>query len=134
MHPTSEVALEINIGYCQLSTSFKCESMPPLPFDADGLMIIMYTLTLTIIGETRLNWARHAPQPVSRPRGCLQGVSTVSYRCSSECLIQVVNSLVGCRAKGGAPAERLVTDGGESGRDCDLSEGGAVLMKVGREF
>ena len=51
----------------------------------------------------------------------------------SQCLVEVVNSLVGCRAEGSASAERLLADGGEGGRDCDLSEGGAVLRKGGAD-
>ena len=51
----------------------------------------------------------------------------------SQCLVEVVNSLVGCRAEGSASAERLLADGGEGGRDCDLSEGAAVLRKGGAD-
>ena len=71
---------------------------------------------------------------------CLQGVSAVSTALGavsatllSQCLVEVVNSLVGCRAEGSASAERLLADGGEGGRDCDLSEGGAVLRKGGAD-
>ena len=51
------------------------------------------------------------------------GASNVSFRC----LMQVENSLAGCRAEGSASTERFVADGGEGGREGDLSEGGAVL-------
>ena len=81
-------------------------------------------------------WGPHAPQPVSRPREvpprCLRR-HAAQLSLLSQCLVEVVNSLVGCRAEGSASAERLLADGGEGGRDCDLSEGGAVLRKGGAD-
>ena len=102
----------------------------------DVLNIPTHCQTLTTRRGNTVEWMGPACAAASFPAaGGASKVSPPSAQLSllSQCLVEVVNSLVGCRAEGSASAERLLADGGEGGRDCDLSEGGAVLRKGGAD-